>query len=444
MPVLDHLLKRAVELSKAGKKDDARRLLNYILKQDPQNETAWLWYADTFESPAKRQIVLQKVLEINPSNPHALRAMEKMRLEAKPAPTPAPLAPRAQPAPAPARPARPKARADSAHRARSLPFPLILGILLCLAAAVLWGMEKYQTLQQDYLKLSVEKQQLNWQYTDLDKRYQGVVSENHLLADTNRDLTDQNQALSNQYQDLWNQHLNLSAQYAQLDFAYSNLSAQHNTLAGEYEKLDREAVKPPYIWIHDREVQVAFYRLDQQLLYWSVPFEALEWAIGYGDDLRDDPPKVGLTNSDGDSLLVTDYTVFADPEMFDDVIPDLYYEINDPDQFIQQAWYIVAQLSHWSKEEGDVPRTPLETLLAGGGDCEDLSILMASLVKAAPVDWKVELVLMDTDHVDRPISTNHMIVSIEYGDQRRLIETTNTEVMEPYTTGVTGWYFEVK
>lgn len=430
MPVSDHLFKRAVELSKAGKKDDARKLLNYILKQDPQNEAAWLWYADTFADPARRKMVLQKVLEINPANPHALTALESIRSAEKPAPAPKPVPPPPRPVKPAATSARSQARSASARSSKMLPFPLLLGFILCLAAGILWGAEKIGRMQQDYLALSVENQEVTLKYTQLQQNYNNLVSQNQELANTNRNLSDKIQGLTDEY--------------IHLRDAYADLSARHASLTGEYEKLDREAVKPPYIWIHEREVKLAFYGLDQQLLYWIVPFEALEWAINYGDDLRDDPPTKGLRNSNGESFLVTDYNVFVDPQMFDNVIPDLYWRINDADAFVHQAWFIVTQLSQWAKEEGDIPRTPLETLLAGGGDCEDLSILMASLLKAAPVDWKVELVLMDSNNLQSPINANHMIVSVEYGGRRRLIETTNPDVMEPYTDGVTGWYFEVK
>jgi hypothetical protein len=188
---------------------------------------------------------------------------------------------------------------------------------------------------------------------------------------------------------------------------------------------------------------LAFYGLDQNLLYWAMPFDTLEWAIRHGAELRNDPPYASLTLPDGSSSKVIDYTQFTDAGMFEGVIPSLYYDIGDPDAFVYQAWSIVTQLSHWAEEEGEIPRTPLETLVAGGGDCEDLSILLASLLKAAPLNWQVGLALIDAYHPEAAVNFNHVIVYIDYDGRRRLIETTNPNVMEPYTNGVDGRFREV-
>ncbi|MCJ7583331.1 MAG: hypothetical protein MUO30_00975 [Anaerolineales bacterium] len=69
--------------------------------------------------------------------------------------------------------------------------------------------------------------------------------------------------------------------------------------------------------------------------------------------------------------------------------------------------------------------------------------MFASMILAAPVDWKVQLVYMDIDNPNNPQTVNHVIVSIDTDQASYLIETTTNEVMQPYIDGVTGWYFDV-
>lgn len=40
MSIITNLIKRAILLSKAGKKLDARQILKEVLRQEPRNETA--------------------------------------------------------------------------------------------------------------------------------------------------------------------------------------------------------------------------------------------------------------------------------------------------------------------------------------------------------------------------------------------------------------------
>ena len=122
---------------------------------------------------------------------------------------------------------------------------------------------------------------------------------------------------------------------------------------------------------------------------------------------------------------------------------DLYTELGDDDAFVREAWHIVAQLTTYSEEIEETPRYPLETFLAGGGDCEDTAILLASMIEAAPVNWGVDLVYMDINYPLDPQDVNHVIVHIDTGQEQYLIETTADGEMEPFDE-VVGWYLEVE
>jgi twitching motility two-component system response regulator PilG len=60
----------------AGEKVRARSLLLEATEIDPGNELAWLWLAKVTESPQETVACLQRVLEINPANKHALARLK--------------------------------------------------------------------------------------------------------------------------------------------------------------------------------------------------------------------------------------------------------------------------------------------------------------------------------------------------------------------------------
>lgn len=80
---------QARELARQGDRPAARRLLEEILQEEPNNEDVLLWYA--LVSPTKTEAVegLRKVLEINPNNTQAQQRLAKLQAAgAVPASTP--------------------------------------------------------------------------------------------------------------------------------------------------------------------------------------------------------------------------------------------------------------------------------------------------------------------------------------------------------------------
>jgi len=71
-------LKQAISLSRAGKKLEARELLEGILKADPQQEAAWLWFADTYQSAGRRLQVLDTALHVNPGSQMVAQARDAL------------------------------------------------------------------------------------------------------------------------------------------------------------------------------------------------------------------------------------------------------------------------------------------------------------------------------------------------------------------------------
>ena len=93
------MLNRAIIAAKAGRKAEARQLLEAVLDADERNERAWLWLSGAVDSDEERVICLENVLSINPANQAARKGLAVLR--AARAATSAPIIlPLASPAPA--------------------------------------------------------------------------------------------------------------------------------------------------------------------------------------------------------------------------------------------------------------------------------------------------------------------------------------------------------
>jgi hypothetical protein len=61
--------------AKAGRKAEARRLLETVLDADQRNEQAWLWMSGVVDSDEERIVCLENVLTINPNNQAARKGL---------------------------------------------------------------------------------------------------------------------------------------------------------------------------------------------------------------------------------------------------------------------------------------------------------------------------------------------------------------------------------
>ncbi|PJF23335.1 MAG: hypothetical protein CUN56_01470 [Phototrophicales bacterium] len=75
------LEERGIAAAKAGRKDEARALLQHSLRINSNNDNAWLWLASVARDKRERLLCLQKVLELNPQNEMGLRAVRAMGID---------------------------------------------------------------------------------------------------------------------------------------------------------------------------------------------------------------------------------------------------------------------------------------------------------------------------------------------------------------------------
>jgi hypothetical protein len=71
-------VQQAIQLIKAGDKQEGRQILADVLAGDPKNEMAWLWMAGVVDSDEQRLYCVKEVLKINPSNQAAQQALDSL------------------------------------------------------------------------------------------------------------------------------------------------------------------------------------------------------------------------------------------------------------------------------------------------------------------------------------------------------------------------------
>jgi hypothetical protein len=70
------LLQQGIAALKAGCKDEARRLLEQVVQENPRSEQGWLWLSGAVDTDEERRFCLAQILSINPRNALAQRGLE--------------------------------------------------------------------------------------------------------------------------------------------------------------------------------------------------------------------------------------------------------------------------------------------------------------------------------------------------------------------------------
>ncbi|OGO02749.1 MAG: hypothetical protein A2Y72_00680 [Chloroflexi bacterium RBG_13_53_26] len=110
-----------------------------------------------------------------------------------------------------------------------------------------------------------------------------------------------------------------------------------------------------------------------------------------------------------------DYSIYVTHPSDDDYIQSLADSLNSKaesmgysaEEEVNFAASFVQGLDYFDDEEGEYPRYPVETLVDGGGDCEDTSVLAAALLQAMGYD-----VVLLSFSATTPEGSGHMAVGV--------------------------------
>jgi len=239
---------------------------------------------------------------------------------------------------------------------------------------------------------------------------------------------------------------------------YAMLRNDYKSLRNQYalQSLEMKATKSasdeyvqeiqdsyPKTTLDEQTVTWEFYDSLDNFYVWTLPIESYESYI------RATEPRdiVRLQMYTGETVTVRDHTKFV-RESFKDVIEEVYDNAGGDEEFIYGVWYIVSQLTTYSTDIGEDPRWAVETFTRGGGDCEDLAILIADMIKSSKhsKNWDIQFVYFDSDNPSRAKDVNHVAITIDTGSVFHYIEPTAKTLDELNywnQIGITGWYFDV-
>ncbi len=105
-------LNRAIQLARAGDKKTARQILLRVVQEQPTNEMAWIWLADTMPDDARRIATLKQCLKLIPDSQVARKALQALEATPKPKEA-AKKPPETQPTPPPPQPQPPTPQSSS-------------------------------------------------------------------------------------------------------------------------------------------------------------------------------------------------------------------------------------------------------------------------------------------------------------------------------------------
>lgn len=244
-------------------------------------------------------------------------------------------------------------------------------------------------------------------------------------------LEKENELLSKQILDAETSLMESSQQYELLRTKYNDFlkisdefyeaSRDNYEQMNQYvEGLERRSV----ITIYDQTIHWSFQDGSGNGYNWHIPIQTFEHYVKYNTnyDVR------GLSNTETDEqYTVAKYEPFV-KKRFGNVIGDVWENSATNADFVYNVWFIVNQLTAYSTDIGEYPRYAEETLGRGGGDCEDLAILIADLILSSKhtENWDVRFYLIDSENPENPREVNHVILYIDDGSGGYLLEPTAT------------------
>ncbi len=232
----------------------------------------------------------------------------------------------------------------------------------------------------------------------------------------------------------------LESQYQSLETGYQELEGKYTKVWMEQaaETADEERSTPlPYTAISEGNIQWVWQNRDGDTHRWAMPMDSyLMWA-------NTPKPNKKITLQSGDEIYaVRDYRPYVHGDEFTQVVPQLYARTSGGREFVQEVFHMVSQLTVYADDIGNNPRWPIETLTEGRGDCEDLTILLASLLKAAPYDYTLKFVYTDASNPTQPQYPDHVLLAIEDGEEWRVFTECTSDSGWRFYDHVKGWFFE--
>jgi hypothetical protein len=294
---------------------------------------------------------------------------------------------------------------------------LTLGLVLLVIVQVLFSgfllanpqgnsAPSYESLYQDYLSLQSELASLLDDYESLNSTYLSLKSSYDELNSSqasdfeSRYLSLQSRyaALSSQYDSLNSQYLSLQASYDGIDSSYDLLNSQYISLQSQFDELQDsyDSVASDYYEIRDQlNHRSQHYDIEQFI---TSNDTSVQQTINQVTEGWSDPSDWDEYWTDLKALY--DWVVNNIAYNYDGLFPVLPSMMSGDVEYITEMWQF-----------------PNETLSLERGDCEDMAILLCSLVRGYSQEYWTECILITSS------SAGHAAVQIPVsGDKLAILD----------------------
>jgi hypothetical protein len=279
-------------------------------------------------------------------------------------------------------------------------------------------------------QLTATKDNLAKTQADLATTHNQLVTSQASLASTQTQLTATKDNLAQTQADLATTMTQLTAIKANLAQTQADLAITQTQLAS--------SLQPPYTAISARQVTWVWRDTKGNLNKWTMPIDSYRAWI----QMPDPNPTVTIAVNN-QNIPYQDYRPFVVSKSFSNVVPILASQYPDGISFAKEMFNLVTQLDVYSTE--DLPHWPVETLTEAGGDCKNLSILFASLIKASSFPYKVQFIYVDIDNPNKPITVNHVFVGVTLGTTTAYVDCTNKDSWGYWNSKpFRGWFFDLQ
>lgn len=269
----------------------------------------------------------------------------------------------------------------------------------------------YESLYQDYLSLQSELASLLDEYESLNSTYLSLKSSyDELNSSQASDFESQYLSLQSRYDALSSQYASLNSQYLSLKESYDELDSSYDELDSSYDLLNSSyaSLQSQFDELQDSYDSVAsdYYEIRDQLNHRSQHYDVELFITPNDTSVQQTIDQVTGGWSDPsdwneywtDLKALYDWVVSNIPYNYDGLFPVLPSIMSDDVNYTTEMWQF-----------------PNETLSLGRGDCEDLAILLCSLVRGYSQDYWIECILITSS------SAGHAAVQIPVSEDKLAI-----------------------
>jgi len=154
-----------------------------------------------------------------------------------------------------------------------------------------------------------------------------------------------------------------------------------------------------------------------------------------------------LETKDGDLIAVQDYRPYVKSYPALSALADEIYKRSDGDyDFIYNVLQVTKYSTNYAPDgDTETVNSPLKTLNVSRGDCEDLTILVASIIKSSShtQQWDMKLVYFDSKGPNNATGVNHVALYIDTGQIATFVESTSKANGLHVWDKVEGWYLDI-